>query len=392
MLTSGKLFPVEAEFVTTRGSFTVDLHLSEAPLAVAHFVDLAEGERLWIDTSLAIPRRFPYYNNRRVTVVEGSAGDRLGIIGGADLMGDRELGYVIPDDYGERAAECAYSLVMESNGPNANAGRVAILGGIVRTEERSHRLLLGRIIAQDDREVIDQILSADNEEVLVKEVLITQNESERTRMKEMLTGLPRVEFPVLHPRVAVEQIVFSSPQPSFSVFWSAQSDNLTIWRRAHRHYQAGNLDFSSFPPLVANGPQMFLRSALVIYPESVAPLAISTLSEQILTVTSEDLGQIRYHFDGSGESGDYEVFVSPDEPPVFVGEFSLGAEERYATPYSLTLTILAPGLGGSARQKISLGWDERQSGILRGRHRTELFGDAGQLFFADWGGAELAPN
>ena len=42
---------LEADVMTSRGVVTIDLGYTEAPLAVANFITLAEGSRSWVDSS-----------------------------------------------------------------------------------------------------------------------------------------------------------------------------------------------------------------------------------------------------------------------------------------------------------------------------------------------------
>ena len=53
---------VQAEFVTTEGSFTVKLFDEETPNTVANFVGLAEGTKEWTDPRTRQKTTAPYYN------------------------------------------------------------------------------------------------------------------------------------------------------------------------------------------------------------------------------------------------------------------------------------------------------------------------------------------
>ena len=118
---------VEAEFVTTEGSFTVKLFDEEAPNTVANFVGLAEGTKEWTDPRTRQKTTEPYYNGIIFhRVIEGfmiQGGDPLGQgIGGP--------GYEFADEFHPRLRhDRAGILSMANRGPNTNGGQFFITLG-----------------------------------------------------------------------------------------------------------------------------------------------------------------------------------------------------------------------------------------------------------------------
>jgi peptidyl-prolyl cis-trans isomerase A (cyclophilin A) len=115
---------VEAEFVTTEGSFTVRLFDEEAPNTVANFVGLAEGTKEWTDPRTRQKTTARYYDGIIFhRVIDGfmiQGGDPLGQgIGGP--------GYEFADEFHPRLRhDRAGILSMANRGPNTNGGQFFI--------------------------------------------------------------------------------------------------------------------------------------------------------------------------------------------------------------------------------------------------------------------------
>ena len=115
---------VEAEFVTTEGSFTVKLFDEEVPNTVANFVGLAEGTKEWTDPRTRQKTTAPYYNGIIFhRVIEGfmiQGGDPLG-------QGVGGPGYEFADEFHPRLRhDRAGILSMANRGPNTNGGQFFI--------------------------------------------------------------------------------------------------------------------------------------------------------------------------------------------------------------------------------------------------------------------------
>jgi peptidyl-prolyl cis-trans isomerase A (cyclophilin A) len=119
--------PVNAEFITTEGSFTVRLFEEEAPNTVANFVGLAEGTREWTDPRTNRKVKTPYYDG----VIFHRVIDGFMIQGGDPLgQGIGGPGYTFPDEFHPRLRhERAGILSMANRGPNTNGGQFFITLG-----------------------------------------------------------------------------------------------------------------------------------------------------------------------------------------------------------------------------------------------------------------------
>ena len=118
---------VQAEFVTTEGSFTVKLYDEEAPNTVANFVGLAEGTKEWTDPRTRQKTTAPYYNGIIFhRVIDGfmiQGGDPLG-------QGVGGPGYEFADEFHPRLRhDRAGILSMANRGPNTNGGQFFITLG-----------------------------------------------------------------------------------------------------------------------------------------------------------------------------------------------------------------------------------------------------------------------
>ena len=115
---------VQAEFVTTEGSFTVTLFDAEVPNTVANFVGLAEGTKEWTDPRTRQKTTAPYYNGIIFhRIIDGfmiQGGDPLG-------QGVGGPGYEFADEFHPRLRhDRAGILSMANRGPNTNGGQFFI--------------------------------------------------------------------------------------------------------------------------------------------------------------------------------------------------------------------------------------------------------------------------
>jgi peptidyl-prolyl cis-trans isomerase A (cyclophilin A) len=147
--------PVDAEFVTSEGNFTVRLHDQEAPKTVANFVELAEGAKEWTDPRTNRKVTTPYYDGVIFhRVIDGfmiQSGDPLGQgIGGP--------GYKFADEFHPSLRHSkAGILSMANSGPNTNGGQFFItLGATPHLDDRHS--VFGEVVSGMD--VVRKIGSA----------------------------------------------------------------------------------------------------------------------------------------------------------------------------------------------------------------------------------------
>ena len=118
---------LNAEFVTSEGTFTIRLFDTEAPKTVANFVGLAEGTKEWTDPRSNQKVKQPYYDGSIFhRVIDGfmiQGGDPLGQgIGGP--------GYNFADEFHPSLRHGkAGILSMANRGPDTNGGQFFITLG-----------------------------------------------------------------------------------------------------------------------------------------------------------------------------------------------------------------------------------------------------------------------
>ena len=115
---------VSAKFVTTEGSFTIQLFDEEAPVTVANFVGLAEGSREWTDPRTGKKSNQPYYDgiifHRVISGFMIQGGDPLG-------RGTGGPGYTFKDEFSPKRRHSKPGILsMANSGPNTNGGQFFI--------------------------------------------------------------------------------------------------------------------------------------------------------------------------------------------------------------------------------------------------------------------------
>ena len=118
---------VYAEFITSEGNFTIQLHEQETPKTVANFIGLAEGTQEWTDPRTNKKVTQPYYDG----VVFHRVIDGFMIQGGDPLgQGIGGPGYTFADEFHPRLRHNkAGILSMANRGPNTNGGQFFITLG-----------------------------------------------------------------------------------------------------------------------------------------------------------------------------------------------------------------------------------------------------------------------
>jgi peptidyl-prolyl cis-trans isomerase A (cyclophilin A) len=115
---------VLAHFVTTEGSFTVELFEKDAPKTVANFIGLADGTKEWTDPKSGAKVKKPFFNglifHRVIPNFMIQGGDPLG-------TGTGDPGYKFADEFGSgRKLDKAGILAMANSGPNTNGSQFFI--------------------------------------------------------------------------------------------------------------------------------------------------------------------------------------------------------------------------------------------------------------------------
>jgi len=112
---------IYAEFNTSMGSYTCALDYAESPKAVANFIGLASGQRVWLDLSAGVARTNPFYNgitfHRVITnfVIQAGSPNGLGTDGPGYAFVDEITNSLQFDGFGV--------LAMANSGPDSNGSQ-----------------------------------------------------------------------------------------------------------------------------------------------------------------------------------------------------------------------------------------------------------------------------
>ena len=154
-----------ADFTTSLGNFTCELHFKETPRTVGNFISLAEGTRAWVDSrngqlSTVKPPQ-PFYSGTVFHRVV-NANDFKIIQGGSKRSdGSDGPGYEFPDEINVAVPlsyrlDQPYYLAMANSGPNTNGSQFFITGNAIPGLEGKHTVF-GRVIS--GQSTIDAILN-----------------------------------------------------------------------------------------------------------------------------------------------------------------------------------------------------------------------------------------
>jgi peptidyl-prolyl cis-trans isomerase A (cyclophilin A) len=169
--------PVNAEFVTSEGNFTIKLYDQEAPHTVANFIGLAEGTREWTDPRTNRKVKEPYYDGVIFhRVIDGfmiQSGDPLGQgIGGP--------GYNFADEFHPSLRHNkAGILSMANRGPNTNGGQFFITLGPTPHLDDRHSVFGEVVSGMDVVRMIGSTRTGDRDRPLT-DIVIQQIRIERT--------------------------------------------------------------------------------------------------------------------------------------------------------------------------------------------------------------------
>ncbi|NEA25438.1 peptidylprolyl isomerase [Actinomadura bangladeshensis] len=143
-----------ATLTTSLGKIVIQLYPEQAPETVANFVDLAEGNRTWIDPRTGQRSEAPLYNG----TVFHRVIDQFMIQGGDPLgTGTGGPGYQFKDEFDpELKFNRPYLLAMANAGPGTNGSQFFITLDVGHTQHLTGRhTIFGKVIEGTD--VVDRI-------------------------------------------------------------------------------------------------------------------------------------------------------------------------------------------------------------------------------------------
>ncbi|MEV0186983.1 peptidylprolyl isomerase [Kitasatospora purpeofusca] len=143
---------------TNQGDIEIRLFPDHAPKTVKNFVELATGEREWIDPSTGRPSKAPLYDGTVFhRVIEGfmiQGGDPLG-------NGTGGPGYKFADEFHpDLAFTEPYLLAMANAGPGTNGSQFFVTVGPTTWLTGKHTIF-GEVTTDASRKVVDAIATTD---------------------------------------------------------------------------------------------------------------------------------------------------------------------------------------------------------------------------------------
>ena len=264
-----------ADFVTSRGSFTCQLHFERAPRTVANFAALAAGERAWLDLPTGAANRRPFYD--RLTfhrVVQGF------VIQGGSPKGDGTdgPGYTFRDEFQPTLRHNkAGILSMANSGPHSNGSQFFITLAATPHLDDVHSVF-GEVTS--GIEVVQTIGAVQTEAngrplvpVVMQQVTIRRVGAAANSFDFDAQGLPSVGG--ASPKLVKSGSNFSLQfgRALASEYWLYHSSDLATWTRqlvglytSNAPPPADDLDVTS---MTAGRNQQFFRVPQIAYP---APL------------------------------------------------------------------------------------------------------------------------
>ncbi|MER5639576.1 peptidylprolyl isomerase [Kitasatospora sp. NPDC002227] len=143
-----------ATLKTNRGDIVVELFPNHAPKTVANFVELATGEREWIDPKTGQKTNAPLYNgtifHRVIAGFMNQGGDPLG-------NGTGGPGYKFADEFHpDLAFTKPYLLAMANAGPGTNGSQFFITAAPTTWLTGKHTIF-GEVTDPASQKVVDEI-------------------------------------------------------------------------------------------------------------------------------------------------------------------------------------------------------------------------------------------
>lgn len=385
---------LEADFVTTRGTITVQLEYGKAPKAVASLVTLAEGSRSWVDSRNGAVRRAPFHNGLQVYGAINHSSVRLFETGSRNGGGTDDAGYAFQDEFDPSLTHTPYVLAMSNNGPNTNGSRIYFTGNLSLPARDNRHTVFGKVPGAPGRTVIDSIIAAGAGATTITSISIRRTDPAALAFDEKLVSLPVVQAvngPLeVHPGTSAS-LLFS--QPKLSVFRASASPDLLAWQPAVRGFVGIDDAVPQANRQIDNAPtaSRFYHFSLARYPDFPVPGGVSHLSNRILQIDGTQIGTLIYHFDATGLAGTYENIVFPGDPPFFSGPFQVRTEiPAVLDPYSFRILLHANGLGGAPFNLIRGGIDNVGTSTVTGRHETSLYSETMMPIFDDSGTLQLS--
>lgn len=206
--TATSMAQLYADFTTSLGNFTCELHYKQTPRTVGNFISLAEGTRAWVDSrngqlSTVKPPQ-PFYSGITFHRVVNTNDFKIIQSGSKRGDGTDGPGYEFRDEINEAVPlsyrfDQPYYLAMANSGPNTNGSQFFLTGNAIPGLEGKHTVF-GRVTS--GQSTIDAILAADvnandkpTNPITIQSVIIRRVGSAAAKFKASSQKLPTLSIP-----------------------------------------------------------------------------------------------------------------------------------------------------------------------------------------------------
>jgi peptidyl-prolyl cis-trans isomerase A (cyclophilin A) len=297
---------IYADFQTSLGNFTCQLHYDRAPRTVANFIALATGDRGWLDIPTGDAKRRPFYDGltfHRVVsgfVIQGGSPNGNGTDG---------PGYTFKDEFHPTLRHTAAGVLsMANSGPQSNGSQF-----FVTLDQTSHlndvhsvfgNVTSGLNVVQAIGTVAVNSNGKPLTPVVMQSVTIRRVGTAAQNFDIHLQGLPTVggaNPKLIAPSAGALALQF--PRAICSEYWVYKSSNLVTWTPTRiglyeKAPPAGDFDVSA----EAGQSRYFFRVPEIAYPGPIyTPLTLRN-STVTMTFTGVNLNGavVTYAYNGTG--------------------------------------------------------------------------------------------
>ncbi|MGB6222406.1 MAG: peptidylprolyl isomerase [Haloferula sp.] len=365
-----------ARFETDRGDIDVILQYETAPQAVANLITLSQGTRARLDPASGAPTFKPLYVGEKFFRTGNNDFSKFAQTGSGTGTNSGSTGFTFKDEFTPTLKHEGYTLSMANSGPNSNSGQIFFTGNITIPSYDPRHTILGLVLDEDSRAVVDEIINAGDNNSMINTVSIERTDQAAIDFDEHAQGLPTLYKPEGKLFVTKNESTRFNLLPAATtgdVVRAFRSTDLINWETtntAHVGISTGAIAVPALTDIIlddASFDSAFYNITVASHPGAVAP---SSLRSRSLEIT---LGgnAYRFDFDNSGAGGTVACTPSSGEPvsgPFSVFDFASGAHNVFVITDSLS--IASPSI--PRYLQIRFGADSATNSLVSG-HQLSYF-------------------
>lgn len=368
---------IYADFQTTAGNFTVELHYDKTPKTVANFIGLAEGSRPWLDAQGNV-QSTPFYNGITFhRVIDGF----MNQFGSPNGLGSDGPGYTFADEFEATLNhDIGYTLSMANSGPHTNGSQL-----FITVSPQSHLNNVHTVfgLVPDDghsRETINAINTApkdpNNSQKLQTPVSITSISIRREGSDAENFDIHAQDLPMVGTRACTldSSLKLSMQTSAGDVVRLYEGNGLlqfsnvtTRYYAAYPFYSDENNSLDGVVDLsvpAGTNDKYFFRTPVISYQDSPPYMPTGFIGRTLTINTSNATLTCTYTTDTGGTL----VYSDGINPPV---NALFECVWREMTPHMGRIyiyTSLVNGSGHYYRYRLNMGIDSHTSSEFSGRH------------------------